>query len=234
MLLGTEVGLGPGHIVLDGDPVTRPPKGAQNHFSAHVYCGQNGRLSQLLLSSCALSCDNPAHRSSSLPPYSFTLTFSFLNVYTIIVGYTWTRTHPCDARREANLFFSDFFGRPFVKRFALYAIGPLFVCLSVLSCLWRWCIVAKRLMDQGETWYAGRPRLWPHCVRRRPSSRTPLERGTAASPLFGPYLLWPRSPISATAELLLLLVLVQFGARNSSFSSVLVVKKMKFTHFNSQ
>jgi len=31
----------------------------------------------------------------------------------------------------------------------------------------------------------------------------PSERGTAAPPLFGPCLLWPRSPISATAELLL-------------------------------
>jgi len=28
------------------------------------------------------------------------------------------------------------------------------------------------------------------------------ERGTAAPPLFGPCLLWPRSPISTTAELL--------------------------------
>ena len=30
----------------------------------------------------------------------------------------------------------------------------------------------------------------------------PCERGTAAPCLFGPYLLWPRSPISASAELL--------------------------------
>jgi len=30
----------------------------------------------------------------------------------------------------------------------------------------------------------------------------PCKRGTAAPPLFGPCLLWPRSPISATAELL--------------------------------
>ena len=38
--LGTEVGLGPGDIVLDGDPV--PPKRgtAGPQFSAHVYCGQ--------------------------------------------------------------------------------------------------------------------------------------------------------------------------------------------------
>jgi len=40
MPFGAEVGLGPGHIVLDGDPA--PPKGAQQrpHFSVHVYCGQ--------------------------------------------------------------------------------------------------------------------------------------------------------------------------------------------------
>jgi len=45
MPLGTEVDLGPGHIVLDGNPAP-PRKGAQQsrHFrglwTAHVYCGQ--------------------------------------------------------------------------------------------------------------------------------------------------------------------------------------------------
>ena len=34
------------------------------------------------------------------------------------------------------------------------------------------------------------------------------ERGTAAPLLFGPCLLWPQSPISATAELLLVAVVV--------------------------
>jgi len=41
MPLGTDrIGLGPGDIVLDGDPAL-PRKGAQQapHFSAHVYCG---------------------------------------------------------------------------------------------------------------------------------------------------------------------------------------------------
>ena len=39
---GTEVGLGPGHIVLDGDPALLPPKGTQHgpKFSAHISCGQ--------------------------------------------------------------------------------------------------------------------------------------------------------------------------------------------------
>jgi len=31
--------------------------------------------------------------------------------------------------------------------------------------------------DQDETWHADRPRPWPHCVRRGPSS--PPQRGTA-------------------------------------------------------
>jgi len=41
------------------------------------------------------------------------------------------------------------------------------VCRSVLSV---WYIVAKRFDDQDETWHAGTPRPWPHCVRWRPSS----------------------------------------------------------------
>jgi len=51
MPLGTEVDLGPGHIVLDGSQL--PAKGAQQlpFFSAHVYCG-HGRPSQLLLNPC--------------------------------------------------------------------------------------------------------------------------------------------------------------------------------------
>jgi len=67
-------------------------------------------------------------------------------------------------------------------------------CLSVLSVLsvrpvcdvgvlWR-----NDCMDQDETWHAGRPRPWPHCVRWGPSS--PSSKG-AQPPIFGPYLLWP-------------------------------------------
>jgi len=49
MPLGVELGLGSGHIVLDGDPA--PPRRGHSSpplFSAHVYCG-HGRPSQLLL-----------------------------------------------------------------------------------------------------------------------------------------------------------------------------------------
>jgi len=41
MALGMEIGLGPGYIVLDGDPAPRRRKStAPTQFSAHVYCGQ--------------------------------------------------------------------------------------------------------------------------------------------------------------------------------------------------
>jgi len=56
MPLGTEVGLGLGDIVLDGDP-DPPRKGAQQppNFSVHVCCGQTvAHLSNLSLLSLSL------------------------------------------------------------------------------------------------------------------------------------------------------------------------------------
>ena len=41
MALGMEVGLGPGHIVLDGEPAPLSPKRGQcPRFSVHFYCRQ--------------------------------------------------------------------------------------------------------------------------------------------------------------------------------------------------
>jgi len=37
--LGLEVGLDPGHIVLDGDPAPFPKRGTAPQLSAHVHCG---------------------------------------------------------------------------------------------------------------------------------------------------------------------------------------------------
>jgi len=53
------------------------------------------------------------------------------------------------------------FGRPFVKRFTLYAIVPL-SCLSCLSVCDVGVLWPNGGMDQDETWHAGRPRPWPH------------------------------------------------------------------------
>ena len=40
MKLGKQVGLGPGHIVLDGDPARLPQRGRSPQFLAHICCGQ--------------------------------------------------------------------------------------------------------------------------------------------------------------------------------------------------
>ena len=51
MKLGTQVGHGPGHIVLDGDPTPLPKKGAAPtaQFSAHFYCDQTAGCTKMPL-----------------------------------------------------------------------------------------------------------------------------------------------------------------------------------------
>ena len=48
MKLGMNVGLGPGHIVLDGD-LAPLPKGTQHQFLVHVCCGQTAGLIKMPL-----------------------------------------------------------------------------------------------------------------------------------------------------------------------------------------
>jgi len=70
MPLGTEVGLGPDDIVLDGDPAP-PPKGgtAPPPFSAHVYCGQTaGWIKMLLSTEVGLGPGNIVLDGAQLPP----------------------------------------------------------------------------------------------------------------------------------------------------------------------
>ena len=69
-------------------------------------------------------------------------------------------------------------GRPFVKWFALCyqtVVCPVLSC-HVMSCL-SLCDVGalwpSGWTDQDETWHAGRPRPWPHCLRWRPSPPFP-------------------------------------------------------------
>jgi len=53
MPLGKEVGLGPGHIVLDGDPVgTQRPHSSPSPLFSPCLLWPNRRPSQQLLSSC--------------------------------------------------------------------------------------------------------------------------------------------------------------------------------------
>jgi len=82
----------------------------------------------------------------------------------------------------------------------------LSVCLSVLSCL-SVCNVGvlwpNGWMDQDETWHAGRPRPWPHCVRWGPS---PLSK-SGRSPQFLAYICcgqmagWIKMPLGREVSL---------------------------------
>jgi len=89
------------------------------------------------------------------------------------------------------------FGRPFVKRFAM-----CYRTVVCPGCLWR-RIVAKRCMDQDETWHGCRPQPRPHCVTWGPSS-------TAPPPIFGPCLLWPYKWRTGTVEKCCLCVVVGY------------------------
>ena len=108
MPLDMEVGLGPGHTVLDGDP--SPPKGHGPQFSAHVCCGQTAGWIKMPLG-------------------------------------TKVGVGPGDIVLDGNP------APPPPKR---GTAPPLFgPCLS-------W---PNGWMDQDATWYGGRPRPRPRCVR---------------------------------------------------------------------
>ena len=47
--IGTQVGLGTGHIVLGGDPDAPSAKGHRTQFSVHVRCGQMAGLIKMPL-----------------------------------------------------------------------------------------------------------------------------------------------------------------------------------------
>jgi len=68
MKLGTEVGLGPVHIVLDGNPAPLP-KRAQPQFSARVCYGQTAAWIEMTLGTeLDLGPDDILLREDQLPP----------------------------------------------------------------------------------------------------------------------------------------------------------------------
>ena len=111
MKLDTEVGLGPGHIVLDWYPAP-PPKGHSPQFSAYVFCGQTAGWIKM-----------PLGREVGLSPGDIVL--------------------------DGDLAHSK-------RGTAPPLFGP---CL-----LW-----PNGWIDQGDTWYGGRPQLRPHYVRWGPT-----------------------------------------------------------------
>ena len=102
-------------------------------------------------------------------------------------------------------------------------------CLAVLSCLyclWLWCTVSKRL-DGSRFHLACRPRPRPHCVRWEPSS--PPRKGAQQNPptfrLMS--IVAKRSPISATANLLLVLTRNCIHALTPMWSKITITENNK-------
>ena len=136
MAFDMEVGLGPSHIVLDGDPAPLPQKGTEPPpIFGPFLLSPNGWMDQ---------------------------------------GGTWYGGRPRPRRLCVR------WGPSYPQNTGHTHHHPVFgPCL-----LW-----PNGWMDEDATWYGSRPRPWPHCIRRVPALR---ETGTAAPHLFGPYLLWPR------------------------------------------
>ena len=93
-----------------------------------------------------------------------------------------------------------FIWQPFVERFALW-----YWTLSVYDVGVSW---PDSSMDQDETWYGGRPRPRPHCVRWGPSfpSLTTHKRGHS-SPQFSAHVCsgqtagWIKMPLGTEVDL---------------------------------
>ena len=81
-------------------------------------------------------------------------------------------------------------------------LSCLSVCLSVwLSCLWRWCTVAKWL--DRSTWnFAGRPRPWTYCVTWGPSFPSPKGHSPqfSANICCGQMAGWIKMPLGMEAD----------------------------------
>jgi len=133
----------------------------------------------------------PGRRPTSLP--------SFILIHPIVLPqYTNVTDRQTDiqaditgqdtGRQRSSSVGRTVFGPPFIKRFDLYAIGPL-SCISCMStCNAGVILLPNGWTDQDETWYAGRTQPRLQCVRWGPSC--PVSKGHT-SPIFGPCPLWP-------------------------------------------
>jgi len=145
MKFGAQVGLRPGHFVLDGDPAPPPPKGHSHpQFSAHICCGQMAGWINM-----------PLGMKVGLDPSNIALDGD---------------PAPLPKKEQSPQFLAHVY------------------CGQTAG--WMKMPIGKEHQHSGHIALDGDP-------------APPCERGTAVPrSLFGPCLLWPRSPISATAELL--------------------------------
>jgi len=192
MPLGREVGLGPGGIVLDGDPA--PPKklhsSPSTHFSAHVYCGETaGWIKMPLGMDVSLSQGHIVLDEYSAPLSPKRGTAPPLFGPCLLWPNGWWIKMPLgmDVGLSQGHIVLDEYSAPLSPKRG--TAPPLFgPCL-----LW-----PNGWMDQDATWYRGRPRPRGHCVRWGPSSPKTAHQ---PPPIFRLCLLWIKMPLGTETGL---------------------------------
>ena len=168
MKLGTEVGLGPGHIVLDADSAPLFQRGtAPPQFSAHFCCGQTAACikiplgMELGLGPGAIVLDGdpaPLPKRGRSPPQIFNLCLLRQNGWMDEAGIwygSWPQSMRLCVRWGPSLLPPKGRGTPST------IIGPFL--------LW-----PNGCMHQNATWYRARPRPRRLCVRWGPRSPVPI------------------------------------------------------------
>ena len=160
MKLGTRVSLGPGHIVLDGDPAPPPPKAHSPQFSARICsCKMDGWIKMSLGREIGLGpSDIVLHGGPSSPPQKRGHSPQFsAHVYCGQMAGWIKMPLGMEVGLSQGHIVLDRGPTPPKRGHSPLIFGP---CL-----LW-----PSGCMDQDATWCEGRPRPRPHCVTWRPSS----------------------------------------------------------------
>jgi len=201
MKLGKQVGLGPGHIVLDGDPAPPTPKGHSPQFPAHICCGQMAAWIKMPLGmeiglgpgDFVRWVPRSLPKKGADPPQIFGTYLLWLNGWMDQDG-TWQGGGPWSRAQKIVL---DGTQLPSPKRAEPPIFGPFL--------LW------PNGLDQDATWYGGRPqprRLCGHTaawIKMPPGTEVglglrdtvldgdpaPLPKGAQSPPpIFSQCLLW--------------------------------------------
>ena len=167
MKLDMEAGLGPGRIILDGDPAL-PKRGDSPQFSVHVYCDQPaGWIKMPLGTEVGLGpSDIVLDGDPALPYKGYRPQFWSMSVVAQRLGGSrFKMPLGTEVGFGPGHFVLDGNPAPPPKRGTTPPSRVFGPCL-----LW-----PNGWMDQDATWYGGRLRPRRHCVRWRPSS--PSKKG---------------------------------------------------------
>jgi len=183
MKLGMQVGLDPGHIVLDGDPAPPPAKGHRPPIFGPYQLWPNGRMDQDVTwygarprprRLCVRGGPrSPSQKGGRAPATSFRPMFIVAKRLDMDAAGTWHGGRPQPRR------FCVRWGPSPLPQKGAELPSPIFSPFLLWSNGW---------MHQDATWYGCRPQPRGVCVRWRPS--TPPHKGRwrpeAESPNFRP------------------------------------------------